>query len=104
MVGMKGTPFLQFINDVLRRIIDGGIIMHIKRKSFEKLKIESKLDVPTSYDTYYAINITHLQTAFYLLILGYVLDVACFVTEIMWQCYWSKERGRKYTSLMGILK
>jgi hypothetical protein len=100
MVAMKGTPFLQFINDVLRRIIEGGIIMHIKKKSFDKLKIESKLDVPTSYDTYYALNITHLQTAFYLLILGYVLAVACFVTEIMWHCYLSKGRGLICTSVI----
>jgi len=54
--------------------------MHIKKRSFNTLKMESQLDIPTFADTYYAISITHLQTAFYLLMLGYVLAVACFVT------------------------
>jgi hypothetical protein len=100
MVVKKGAPFFKFIDDVLGHIIEGGIFIHIKKMSFHQLKRESKLDVPTSYDTYYALNITHLQTAFYLLMLGYVLAVVCFVTEMLWHCYWSKGRGRKCTFLM----
>jgi len=85
--------------------------MHIKKSSFYKLKIESKFYVPTFDDTYYAINISHLQTAFYLLMLGYVLAVVFSVTEIFWHCYRSKGRGRtsasvmdrhKYTQLIGL--
>jgi hypothetical protein len=104
LVSVKGTPFLKFIDGVLGHIIEGGIFMHIRKRSFDKLNIESNLDVPTSYDTYYALSITHLQTAFYLLMLGYVLAVACFVTEIMLHCYWSKERGRICTSVTDRLK
>ena len=95
----KGFPFFEFIDDVLGHIAEGGIFMHIKKRSFDKLKIESKLDVPTFDDTYYAINISHLQTAFYLLMLGYVLSVACFVTEIIWHRYKSKGRGPTVTNL-----
>jgi hypothetical protein len=36
---------------------------------------------------------SHLQTAFYLLMLGYVKALACFVTVIMWHSYRSKGRG-----------
>ena len=67
--------------------------MHIKERSFDKFKMVSKLDNPTFADTYYVINIRHLQTAFYLLMLGYALAVVCFVTEIMWHRYRSKGRG-----------
>jgi hypothetical protein len=74
--------------------------MHIKERSFDKLKMESKIDVPTFGDTYYAIIIGHLQTVFYLLMLGYILAVACFMAEIKWHCYWSKEKGSKCTSVM----
>jgi len=56
--------------------------VHRKKRSLDKLNVESKLDVPTFDDTYYAISVIHLQTAFYLLMLGYVLACACFVTEI----------------------
>jgi hypothetical protein len=104
MMVQKGNPFFEFIDDVLGRIIEEGIFMYIKKRGFDKLKMESKLDVPTSYVTYYAINITHLQTAFYLLILGYVLAVASFVTEIMWHCFWSKKLGRICTSVTDRLK
>jgi hypothetical protein len=100
MLVMKGAPFLKFIDDALSHIIEGGIFMHIKKRSFDKLKIESKLDVPTSVDTYYVISIGHLQTAFYLLMLGYVLAVFCFVAEFMWHCYWSKKRGRNCIYIM----
>jgi hypothetical protein len=84
----KGTLYFEVIDDVLGHIVEGGIYMHIRERHFEKLKMESKLDVPTSADTYYAINIGHLQTTFYLLMLGYVLAVACFVSEILWHRYW----------------
>jgi len=98
MVG-KGFPIFEFIDDVLGHIIEGGIFMHIRKRSFDKLKIQSKLDVPTFDDTYYDINIIHLQTAFYFLMLGYVLARVCFVIEIMWHWYRSKGRGPTVTSL-----
>jgi hypothetical protein len=53
--------------------------MHIKR-SFEKIENGIKVCFSTFDDTYCAINIRHLQTAFYLLVLGYILVVVCFVT------------------------
>ena len=83
MMVRKGNYFYEFIDNVLGRIVEGGIFMHIKERSLDKLKIESKLDVHTFDDTYYSISIRHLQTSFYILMLGYVLAVACFVTEIM---------------------
>jgi hypothetical protein len=95
----KGAPFFEFIDDVLSHIAEGGIFMHIKKIFFDKLKIESKLNLPTFGDTYYAINIRLLQTAFYLLMLGYVLAVVCFVTEILWHRYWSKGQGAASTSV-----
>jgi len=93
----NGRISLELINDVMVHIEEGGIFLHIKKRSFDKWKIESKLHVPTSADTYYAINIRHLQTAFYLLMLGYVLAVVCFVTKIIWHRYRSKGRGRTNT-------
>jgi hypothetical protein len=93
MMVKKGVPFFEFIDNVLGHIVEGGIFMHIKKKSFDKLKLESKLDVPTFDDTYYTINVRHLRTAFYFLILGYVLAVVCCVTEIMWHRYRSRGNG-----------
>jgi len=97
----NGNPFFEFVDDFLGHIIEGGIFMHIKKISFDKLKMESKFDVHTFDGTCYAISIRQLQSAFYLLMLGYVLVVACIVIAIMWQCYKPKGRGRTITSLTG---
>jgi hypothetical protein len=64
--------------------------MHIKKRGFTKAKIETEFSSPTFTDTYCAIR--QLQTTFCLLMLGYVLAVACFVTEIMWHRFRSKKR------------
>jgi hypothetical protein len=95
----NGAPFYEFVDDVLGHIFEGGIFMLRKERFFEEVKKESNLDVPTFDDTYYDINIGHLKTAFYLWMLGYVLAVLYFVTEMMWHCYRSKGRGRKCTSV-----
>jgi hypothetical protein len=73
--------------------------MQIKKGVFDKQKTESMFNSPTFADTYSAISISHLQTAFNLLMIGYVLAVACFVTEIMWHLYRSKGRGPTSTSV-----
>jgi hypothetical protein len=66
--------------------------MHEKKRGFTKAKIETEFSSPTFTDTYCAIDIRHLQTAFCLLMLGYVLSVASFVTEIVWHRFRSKKR------------
>jgi hypothetical protein len=99
LFGVKGDPFLEFIDDVLGHIVEGGIFMHIKKRSFDKMKVQSKLDIPTFGNTYSPMSIKHLQTPFYFLVLGYALAVVCFVTEIMWHRYRSKGREPTGTSV-----
>ena len=71
----------------------------IKNRNVDEAILESKSDSPTLADTYCAINITHRQTAFCLLMLGFVLAGACFVTEVMWHRYRSKGPGQTNTAL-----
>jgi len=95
----KRSPFFEIIDDVTGRIVKGGIFVHVKRKNFSEAEMDSKRNSPTFDDMFTTISIGHLQTPFYLLILGYVLAVSCFVTEILLHCYWSKGRGPKGTSV-----
>jgi len=95
----KRSHFFEFINDVTSRIVEGGIFMHIKKRVFEKEEIRTEFTNPSSDDKYFVLGVSHLQTVFYLLMLGYVLAVVCFVTEIMWHRYRSKEQERTCTSL-----
>jgi hypothetical protein len=95
----KRSPLLESINDVISRIIEGGIFMYIKKRGFERVKIRTVFKFSTANDKCSVYSISHLRTAFFLLMLGYVLAVICFVTEIIWHRYRSKGRERKITSL-----
>jgi hypothetical protein len=86
----RGSPLLELINDIIDHMVESGIISHTKKINFHKEKILSMLDAFVFDDTYTAFGVRHLQTAFYLLILGYVLALACFVTEIMCHRYRTK--------------
>jgi hypothetical protein len=86
---IKGSPLLEFTNDIMDHIYESGVLMHVKKRDFHKEKIVSIWDAFASYDTYTVFGIRHLQTAFYLLMLGYILALACFVIEIMWHRYMS---------------
>jgi hypothetical protein len=90
----NGRRLLELINDVIIHIEEGGIFKQIKKRVFDKGKMESKVSSYTLADSYSAISIRNLQTVFYLLVLGYVLAVFCFVTEIMWHRYSSKGREK----------
>jgi hypothetical protein len=94
----KRSPLFDIINDVIVHIIEGGIFVHIKNRGIYKENLETMYEFLSLDDTTFAISIRHLQTAFYLLLLGYVLAVVCFVTEIMWHCYSSNGRRQKRAS------
>ena len=81
---LEKKPLFEFINDVIYRILDKEIFMHVKKMGFEKSTIEPENSSSTFDDTYCVFGFRQLQTAFYLLLLGYVLALACCVTEIMW--------------------
>jgi hypothetical protein len=83
----QGSPLLEFINDVISHIVEGGIFLHIRNRELYKTELQIKYVSPTFADTYSATNITHLQMVFYLLLLGYAVAVACFVAENLWHLY-----------------
>jgi hypothetical protein len=95
----KGSPLLEFINVILGRVVEGGIFMQISNRGLYKAKVKSKYHSPTFDDAYHAISVSHLQTVFYMLLLGYLLAFACVVTEMLWHFYRSKWRGLAGTSL-----
>jgi hypothetical protein len=83
----KRSPFFEVMDNVVGRIVEGGIFMQIKKRGFVKVNVKTKFDFNMLDNTYSAMNVRHLQTAFYFLMLGYVVAVVCFVTEIMWHRY-----------------
>jgi len=69
---IKEAVFWNLLINSIFNLSKNGIIMPIKtRVSITKITIK----VPTFTDTYYTINFTHLQAAFYLLVQGNLLEV-----------------------------
>jgi hypothetical protein len=63
------------MNKIIDQMHESGIATHIKKRDFTKEKILCMSDGFAFDDTYTVFGIRHLQMAFYLLMLGYVLAV-----------------------------
>jgi hypothetical protein len=91
MAVLKGNPLLEHINDAIDRVVESGIFMHWKNKRFEIAGIVTKETLSyTLANTYLKMSIIHMQSAFYLLILGYTLAFLSFFIEIVWHRLFSK--------------
>ena len=87
---IRGSRLLEPINDIVDHIVESGILTHIKKRDFPKENILSMPDALVFDDTCTVFGFSHLQTAFYLMILGYVVALACFLIENIWHGYMSK--------------
>jgi hypothetical protein len=85
MAVLKGHPLLEHINDVIDHVVEAGLPMQWKRRVLETVKLSSNTSFTyTLADTYVNISATHLQSAFYMLLLGYVLALLSFILEVIW--------------------
>jgi hypothetical protein len=80
----KGKYLFGRINNIIDHIVQGGIFTQITERWFHRQKLLSNLDSYVLDNGYRDINISHLQTVFYFLIMGYIVALACFVIEIVW--------------------
>jgi hypothetical protein len=94
---LRGSPLLEFINGIIQRIVESGIVTRIKKRIFYKENIVPMFDSTPFDDSYSAFGVQQLQTVFYLLMLGYLVALACFLIEIMWHRY--RSNGRRSTSI-----
>jgi len=85
MAVVKGSPLLEHINDIIDRIVEAGLFMYSANVYFTLERIISKTSFSdTLADTYLDINIGHVQSAFYLLLLGHALALISLFVEIIW--------------------
>ena len=87
---LRGSPLLELINDIIQHTVESGILTHIKKRDFHKEIIFSMSNAFAFDDTFTVLGVRHLKTAFYLLVMGYVLAFACFVAEVLLRRYMSK--------------
>jgi hypothetical protein len=85
MAVLKGSPLLEHVNDVIDRIVEAGIFMEWRNIHFFSVRLSTKTSpYDTSADKYVNINIRHVQSAFYLLLLGQALAFISLFVEIIW--------------------
>jgi hypothetical protein len=87
---LRGSPFLELINNIIDHTVESGILTHINERDFLREGIFSLSNAFAFEDTYTVFGVRHLQSAFYIMVMGYVLSFACFVAEILWNVYRSK--------------
>jgi hypothetical protein len=97
----EGNPLLRYINDAIGHIVEGGIFMQLKKRYYEKEKIDSKFDFYNLDDISFYYSIKQLQTVFYHVLMGYVLALAFFMIEALWHRYRSKGHEIKVFSSHG---
>jgi len=78
----KGSPMLTKYNDVIQRVVEGGLLDQCWRviKFKATLLAAKNLTVPIGHFT--PLSTEHLQSAFYILILGCVISLVSFSVEI----------------------
>ena len=88
----KGHPLLERINKVTRRIVEAGMIVKWKNAFMYMRRIQSisyyGRDFASGSDDldkkYVAFTIFHLQSAFFVLLVGYIISVSSLTVEVIY--------------------
>jgi hypothetical protein len=80
----KGSPFLDRLNTLIRRCLEGGVVDKYWSELIMLSLIRNKKEVPEdSNDMYFVFTISHLSTAFGVFILGHFIAFVIFLCEII---------------------
>jgi hypothetical protein len=79
----NGSPFLKRLNELTRRIQEGGLLNRYWSQLLWATNLRSKMTVgDDKEDLYFVFSLSHLSPAFCALGFGYVLSSAVFLAEI----------------------
>jgi len=91
MMMFHGDPLMRRVNDIIDRVVEAGLYSYWISLQFNSLKILfPKIDLVHPLDGYYSFNLYHLQTVFYLLLMGWCLSALCFIFEVFYNRVLSK--------------
>ncbi|PNF29448.1 hypothetical protein B7P43_G04558 [Cryptotermes secundus] len=79
----QGNPLLDRINEIISRVFEAGLYSNWYASIKNKLKVEARaIRIPSLANEYCDLNMEHMQSAFYILLLGYMLSIALFLVEL----------------------
>jgi hypothetical protein len=85
MMMFHEDPLMKRFNEIIDRVVEAGLYNHWMSLLFNKYKIISrKIAIVQALDEYYNFNLYHMQTAFYLLLMGWCFSVICFLFEVLY--------------------
>jgi hypothetical protein len=83
MVMFHGDPLVRRVSEIIDRVVEAGIYNYWISLLLNKYKLSSgKIALVHPLDEYYSFNLYHMQTAFYLILMGWCLSAICFIVEM----------------------
>jgi hypothetical protein len=91
MMMFHGDPLMRRVNEIIDRVVEAGLYNYWISLYFNSYKISSrKIAIVQPLDGYYIFNLYHMQTAFYLLLIGWCIGALCFIVEVLFNRVLSK--------------
>jgi hypothetical protein len=85
MIMFRADPLMRRVNEVIHYVVEAGVYCHWMAMLWKEQKtISLKIAFVHALDGYYSFNLYHMQTAFYLLLMGWCLSAACFMVEVLY--------------------
>jgi len=86
-----GDPLLRRVNEIIDRVVEAGIYNNWISLLFHLYQLKSKKTaIVIPFEGYYSFNLYHMQSAFYLLLMGWCLSAISFVVELLYHHVISK--------------
>jgi TM2 domain-containing membrane protein YozV len=84
----KGSPYLERINRIIRRLVEGGY----PGKFFKDVTKEKRLRCLSELDQYVSMSLDQLQSAFVVMLVGMLISLLLFFGELMVKLTWRNNR------------
>jgi hypothetical protein len=90
----KGSGLLHTFNNLMRVAQESGLVSYFWKDMLRRSTLKSgSVRIHTLLDDYTVFTLTYLQSAFFLLVLGYVCALGLLVAEV--SCHWYVTRQHK---------
>jgi hypothetical protein len=85
MVMSHGDPQMRRVNEIIYRVVQAGIYnVWISLHMHQDKLYSRKISLVHPFDGYYSFKLYHMQSAFYLLLMGWCVSVLCFFVELLY--------------------
>jgi hypothetical protein len=93
MLMLHGDPLLKGVNGIIDRVVEAGLYDKWISMNMDLNKLRfRKIAIVHPFDEYYSFNLYHMQSAFYLLLMGWCLSALCFMFELLFNRVLSKRK------------